>query len=216
MNDNPYKMNTWLDPAVQNFERYFGKKSNPVVWEVGSRDGRDGVELARRIYDGSPDWFWTRATIVCFEPNPMQADVIRSEYPEVDVRQVAASDAKGSAPFVVYEGDEGAVGSSSLNLRWKEDDLPSHQIIVETDRLENLIDENEQIDIMKIDCEGTSVAVIEGLGDRVKNVKLFHIETEKWTDSNIILKPIMQNYGFQLVDETEQYGGMPDQTWVRS
>lgn len=211
--NNPYRLNTWLDAAVQNYRRYFGEPKRPVVWEVGSRDGRDAVELAERIFDGDPTWFWSHATIVCLEPNPMQADIIRSEYPEIEVHQIAASDQKGSAPFMVYEGDEGAIGSSSLNLQWK-DDLPGHQITVDTDRLENLIGD-EQIDIMKIDVEGHSVAVIEGLGDKIKQVKLFHIETEKWTDSNIKMKAIMTGKGFTLVDESEQYGGMPDQVWIR-
>lgn len=210
-----YRINTWLNPVIQNYEHYFGKTDYPVVWEVGSRDGRDGVELAERIYSGQPDWFWTNAKIVCLEPNPMQADIIRAEYPEVEVIEKAASDSIRIAPFMVYEGDEGAVGSSSLRLDWKENDLPGHQIIVATDRLENLIPEDEEIDIMKIDCEGHSVEVLNGLGKRLRNVKAYHIETEKWTDSNIKVKPIMQNAGFILVDETEQYGGMPDQVWIR-
>jgi FkbM family methyltransferase len=213
--NNPYALNTWLDPTVQNYERYFGKTKHPVVWEVGSRDGNDGVELARRIYEGNPDWFWTHADVVCFEPNPEQVKIIKENWPEATVKQVAASNAKGSAPFMVYEGDEGAVGSSSLNLRWKEDDLPGHQITVETDRLENIIGADEKIDIMKIDCEGHSMEVIEGLGDRLKNIRVYHIETEKWTDSNIKVKAFMMGHGFTLVDETEQYGGMPDQVWVR-
>lgn len=215
MSTNPYRVNTWLNPAVQNFEAYFGKREKPVVWEVGSRDGRDGVELAQRIYAGQPDWFWSNAEIVCFEPNPMQADIIEAEYPEVTVHRIAASNAKGSAPFIVYEGDEGAVGSSSLRLDWKENDLPGHQIIVETDRLENIIG-REEIDIMKIDCEGHSPEVLEGIGDKLQQIKLLHIETEKWTDSNIKVKAYMMSHGFQLVDETEQYGGMPDQVWVRA
>lgn len=210
-----YKINTWLNPVVQAYERFFDKTGKPVVWEVGSRDGKDGVELARRIYSGSPDWFWTHATVVCLEPNPMQADVIEAEYPEAEVLRVAASDAKGSAPFIVYHGDDDAVGCSSLNLRWKEDDLEGHQIVVDTDRLDNLIGD-EQIDIMKIDVEGHSVAVLEGLGDKLKQVKVFHIETEKWTDSNIKVKAFMMGHGYTLVDETEQYGGMPDQVWVRA
>jgi FkbM family methyltransferase len=209
-----YSINTWLDSAVQNYIRYFGVKKQPVVWEVGSRDGRDGVELAKRIYEGDPVWFWSNATVVLFEPNPMQADIIKAEYPEAEVHQLAASNAKGSAPFMVYVGDEGAVGSSSLNLRWKEDDLEGHQIIVDIDRLDNLI-KDEQIDIMKIDCEGHSVEVVEGLGDKLKNVRLYHIETEKWTDSNIKMKAFMMGHGYTLVDESEQYGGMPDQVWVR-
>lgn len=211
---NPYQLNTWLDPVVHNFEHYFGKTKNPVVWEVGSRDGNDGVELARRIYDGNEDWFWSHASVTCLEPNPEQAKIIKENYPEVDVIEVAASSDKGSAPFIVYHGDEGAVGSSSLNLRWKEDDLEGHQIIVETDRLENLIGD-QQIDIMKIDCEGHSPEVLEGLGQKLKNVRVFHIETERWTDSNVKVKAFMMSHGFLLVDETEQYGGMPDQVWVR-
>lgn len=211
-----YSVNTWLNPIVQNFIASFGEQKNPVVWEVGSRDGRDAVELAKRIYSGDPNWFWTHAAITCFEPNPMQAEIIKAEYPEIEVIQKAASDSKGSAPFVVYHGDEGAVGSSSLNLNWKEDDFGNnkHQIIVETDRLDNLIGKQE-IDIMKIDVEGYSYEVVQGLGEKLKQVKAYHIETEKWTDSNLKVKAYMMGHGYTLVDESEQYGGMPDQVWIR-
>jgi FkbM family methyltransferase len=212
--NNPYKLNTWLDPLIQNYIEYFGRTERPVVWEVGSRDGRDGAEIATRIYDGSPDWFWSRARVVALEPNPDQVKVIEKNYPEIEVMKVAASNQKGEAPFIVYGGDEGAVGSSSLNLRWKEDDLEGHIITVPIDRLENLIGD-EKIDIMKIDCEGHSMEVIEGLGDKLKQVKVYHIETEKWTDSNIKVRAYMMSHGYLLVDDTEQYGGMPDQVWVR-
>lgn len=211
-------MNHWLDPIVSNYLYYFGAKKKPVIWEVGSRDGRDAVELARRIYEGSDDWFWNNATIVTLEPNPVQADIIRAEYPEIEVLEVAASDTKGTAKFVVYHGDEGAVGSSSLDLLWKDQDFDAdhkHIITVQTDRLENLIGE-ETIDIIKIDTEGHSVEVLDGLGDKLKQVRAYHIETEKWTDSNIKVKAFMMSHGFTLVDETEQYGGMPDQVWIRA
>lgn len=215
---NPYAFNTWLDPLIQNYIAYFGATKHPVVWEVGSRDGKDGVEIARRIYDGNPDWFWTHAQVTCFEPIPEQAALIRKNYPEVEVIQKAASDTNGSAPFVVYHGDEGAVGSSSLNLGWKGDDFGDnkHQIVVETVTLDRLIPEDLQIDVMKIDVEGCTMQVLEGLGDRLRNVRVYHLETEKWTDSNIKAKPLMIGKGYILVDETEQYGGMPDQVWVRA
>lgn len=209
-----YQINTWLNPCVQAYESYFGKTAKPVVWEVGSRDGNDGFELATRIYSGDPNWFWSKAKVFALEPNPKQRAKIEEKYPEMDVLEVAASNEKGTAPFMVYIGDEGAVGSSSLNLHWKEDDLEGNTITVNIDRLDNLVGDDE-IDIMKIDVEGHSLEVIEGLGDRVRQVKVFHIETEKWTDSNIKMKPIMTNHGYQLVDDTEQYGGMPDQVWVR-
>lgn len=209
-----YSVNTWLNPVVQNYLNYFGDTEKPVIWEVGSRDGKDGVELAKRIYRGDEPWFWSKSTIVALEPNPDQVKIIEKNYPEIEVMQVAASNEKGTAPFMVYAGDEGAVGSSSLNLHWKGDDLPGHTITVKIDRLDNLI-EDQQIDIMKIDCEGHSMEVLEGLGNKLKQVKVYHIETEKWTDSNIKVKAFMMARGYLLVDETEQYGGMPDQVWVR-
>lgn len=210
-----YAVNTWLNPCVQAYERFFGKAEKPVVWEVGSRDGKDGVELATRIYAGDPNWFWSRAHVVALEPNPPQRAIIEEKYPEIDVMEIAASNQKGTAPFMVYVGDEGAVGSSSLDLRWKADDLEGYTITVNIDRLDNLIGD-EQIDIMKIDVEGHTPQVIEGLGEKLRQVKVYHLETEKWTDSNIKMKAFMSSHGYQLVDETEQYGGMPDQVWVRN
>ena len=207
------KVNPWLDPLIKNYLEYFGATERPVVWEVGSRDGKDAVEMASRIYAGEEQWFWSRAVIVALEPNPEQAKIIEENYPEVDVMKIAASNQKGEAPFMVYIGDEGAVGSSSLDLHWKEDDLKGYVIQVKIDRLENLI--TDEIDIMKIDVEGHSVEVLEGLGDKLRKVKAFHIETEKWKDTDVKVKALMHTKGYQLVDETEQYGGMPDQVWIR-
>ncbi|HYG84578.1 MAG TPA: FkbM family methyltransferase [Verrucomicrobiae bacterium] len=206
-------MNHWLDSTVKNYLHYFGETQEPVVWEVGSRDGDDGVELAKRIYSGTE--FWVDATIVALEPNPDQVEVIKERHPEVQIFEVAASNAVGRAPFMVYHGDEGAVGSSSLNLRWKGDDLEGHVIHVETNRLEHLIG-SDSIDIMKIDVEGHSLQVLEGLADKLKQIKVMHIETEEWTGSNKEVEKYMKSCGWTLVDVMEQYGGMPDQVWINS
>lgn len=208
-------MNEWLTPTVKNYRHYFGEAKKPVVWEVGSRDGKDGVELAERIYDGDLQWFWSNVVITALEPNPQQRATIEIKYPEINVLEVAASNEKGFAPFIIYEGDEGAVGSSSLDLHWKDhDNLPSHVIEVKTDRLDNLIGD-QQIDIMKIDVEGHAMQVIEGLGDKLKQIKVFHVETDHVNDTNVKMKAFMMGHGYQLVDEVEQYGGLPDQVWVR-
>lgn len=212
--NNPYKLNTWLDSTIENYINHFGASERPVVWEVGSRDGRDGVELATRIYTGAKEWFWTRATVVCIEPNPIQADYIRKKYTEAEVLQLAASNHRGEAPFRVYAGDEGAVGSSSLDLGWKGDDVPGHTITVKTDRLDHLI-KHDEIDIMKIDVEGLSMEVLEGLGGKVRQVKVYHIETEVWTGSDVRVKEFMKKHNYLLVDESEQYSEMPDLVWVR-
>lgn len=204
-------MNEWLTPVIDAFVNKYGKTNKPIVWEVGSRDGHDAVELAQRIHAGEN--FWRESRIVCLEPNPDQVKVIHENYPNVWILDFAASDVDGTADFTVYHGDEGAVGSSSLNHEWKQG-LENHVITVETKRLENLVDED--IDIMKIDTEGFSAQVLRGLGDKLRNVKVYHIETEEWHKTDEQVKQIMSEAGYELADERQQYAGMPDLTFRRN
>ncbi len=208
-------MNEWLNPIIKNYRAHFGETQRPNVWDVGSRDGRDGVELAERIFDGDPLYFWQRASVTCVEANPEQAKIIQATYPEATVLCLAVSDETTTSDFMVYEGNEGDVGSSSLNLEWKKhDNLPGHVIQVPTDRLDNLIND-EEIDIMKIDTEGYSKQVLLGLGDKLRQVKVFHIETEIDTGSTDWVKQYMREHNYLLVDETEQWGNMPDLVFIR-
>ena len=185
------------------------------MWEVGSRDGRDAVELAERIYDGLKEWFWSNADIVCFEANPDQAEIIRTNYSEIEVFELAASNRNSTAQFRVYHGDEGAVGSSSLNLDWKGDELEGHNIEVETKRLDSIITD-EIIDIMKIDVEGYSLQVLQGIGEKLNQIRVMHIETETWYRTDKKVEDYLKVRGWTLVDVSEQYGGMPDQVWLNS
>lgn len=206
-------MNKWLDPLINNYVNYFGKTEKPVVWEVGSRDGKDAVEMAERIYDGDKDWFWTNATIVAFEPNPDQAKIIKNNYPEVETFELAASNKNGVANFRIFHGDEGTVGSSSLDMNWKkEDNLRHHIRKVTTVRLEDMV--IEPIDIMKIDVEGYSMQVLEGLAGKLDKIKVIHVETEEWTGSDKAVEVFMKNRGWTLVDDSQEWSGMPDQVWV--
>jgi FkbM family methyltransferase len=206
-------MNTWLTSTVKNYVKYFGKTTAPVVWDVGSRDGRDGVELAYRVLTGFDSPF-LHGQVVCVEANPVQAEVIRGSYPQVVVHECAVGEWDGTAPFMVYEGDEGAVGSSSLDLGWKGDDLQGTVITVPVRRLDGLVTGDKAIDIMKIDVEGFSLQALKGLGDKLGQVRVIHVETETWTGSDRTVADYLSERGWLLVDTAEQWGGMPDMVWV--
>lgn len=208
-------MNEWLTPVVETYKQHFGLSEKPVVWDVGSRDGRDGVELAQRISENYDEFTPYNAEIVCIEPNPDQADIIRENYSFVDVLELAVSNKRGKASFMVYEGDDGAVGSSSLDLEWKEDDLDGHIITVKTEQLKNLI-ADEMIDIMKIDVEGYSMQALRGLGSKIYQIRVMHIETEDWTGSDEEVKEYMAKHGFVLTDERQEWSGMPDLTYANA
>lgn len=212
--------NEWLDSTIAAHKRFFGKVSYPHVWDVGSRDGHDAVTLARAIHSGAGDGFFRDARLVAVEPNPPQASFIRETYPSITVFETAVGTKTGTFPLKVYEGDEGAVGSSSLDMGWKPDDWPFHLVDVEVNTLKYLVsgymvrNPVDTIDIMKIDVEGRSLDVLESLDDYIQAVKVFHIETEKWTGSDRAVMEFMRNNGFLMYDIHEQYGNMPDQVWV--
>jgi hypothetical protein len=80
------------------------------------------------------------------------------------------------------------------------------------------------IDILKIDVEGQSIPVIAGMGNRMQDVLVAHIETETperkiWGESsnNLEVMKVMQDFGFSLADVSYQWGwSIQDQTWVNT
>lgn len=202
-------MNEWLNPVVEAYNKRHRHFSNTrYVWDVGSRDGKDGVELAERIGGSESD-------VVAVEANPEQAKIIRESYPQARVLQTAVGNVRGEVSFTVYEGDEGVVGSSSLNDKWKDPEShDSHNITTPIVPLADLVGD-EEIAILKLDCEGFSYDVLIGLGQKIKQVRVLHIETETWTASDKAVEAYMDLMGFDIFDVREQYSGMPDYTFVR-
>lgn len=217
-------MNKWLDSTVDAYITKYGLTDNPIVWDVGSRDGRDGVELAERITGKTA---LLDGAVTCVEPNPPQAQLIREAYPYVRVIEVAVSDFVGVADFVAVVSDNpDAVGMSSLDVAHQDTKGkgPKKVFPVRVDRLDNLVGVDEQIDIMKIDCEGYSWEVLHGLGDLLRNIKVLHVETEhpefsNWSHeghkNNEQVADFMRSKGFELVKTEYEWGGIQDQVWVR-
>lgn len=207
-------MNEWLDPVVDTYLAHFGMSSAPVVWEVGSRDGHDGFELMKRIAAG-----WRaedNSTVVCLEPNPEQAEIIKQNYPQAIVHKWAAGSKQREAKFKVYHGNEGDVGSSSLRMNWKKGSgLKSHVITVQVVRLEDVMP-NTPIDIMKIDTEGTDFEVLKGIGDKLNQIKVLHIETQNWDKTEKNVRAYLDKRGWVVTDSREQYGGLPDLTCLNA
>lgn len=218
--------NKWLDSTVRAYKYYFGEPTQPIVYEVGSRDGKDGVELAERIAD-APLSEINPNHIVLFEPNPPQAKLIRQAYPDCIVYELAASDKNGSADFLQIGGDNlDAVGSSSLDLNRRKYKPGSKNVItVQTKRLDQIIGELEHIfiDVMKIDAEGYTYEILQGLGERLRDVKVLHLETEigdgthpvtKYTSRQVF--NFMRDAGFLCYALEYEWGGIEDQVWVNA
>jgi FkbM family methyltransferase len=216
-------MNRWLSSTVKAYTDTFGLTDKPVVYEVGSRDGNDGVELAQRIYSGIN--LWRDATIVLFECNPPQQEVIERTYPKATLIKEAISNKKGTVDFLQIHGDKNMIGSSSMNLnRVKEPWVKETSIIkVPTRRLDDVIEElgHQEIDIMKIDIEHYTYEALESLGKHLRNVKVFHVETEiegvARDKTNLDVALFMQERGYVCKALENEWGeSIQDQVWLRS
>ena len=213
-------MNKWLDSCVDTYITHFGKVESPVVYDVGSRDGRDGHELAARIMSrGAPN-------VVLFECNPPQIEVIKNTYPKATLITEAISNTTGTTDFLQIFGDKNMVGSSSMNLArvhepWVKQ---TNTIQVNTRRLDSVVEElghqTTQIDIMKIDIEHYTWEALESLGAYIRNVRVFHLETEiegaARNKTNLDIALYMQQKGYICTSLEHEWGpAIQDQVWLR-
>ena len=221
-------MNKYLDSTINAYMKYFydeDNKSNLVVYDVGSRDGRDGMELTNRIVPNI-DY----QDIVLIEPNPIQAEYIRKTYPDATVLELAASNVNGTHEYVQIISDNiDVIGTSSLDIHHLDTKQGEKNIIkVETRRLDDIIEDlgHEYIDIMKIDTEGYSYQVLDGLGEAIHKVKVFHIETEtkliedivpEGHKDNLEIFEFMRDKGFLCYALESEWGDWnQDQVWVNA
>jgi FkbM family methyltransferase len=208
--------NIWLEPIIDGYQKHFDGPISKIV-EAGSRDGDDAQWILERL-PAQED-----VQIICVEARKNAAEAIQKKYPNFLVFATAVSDFVGSSKFVEMTEDEFA-GSSSLVLE-RQNVYPTESTIINVPvtRLDAIIKPGT-IDILKIDVEGHSVPVIEGMGDLMKDVLVAHIETETpervaWGEpsNNLIVMDIMQKLGFSLADVSYQWGwSIQDQTWVNT
>jgi FkbM family methyltransferase len=211
-----------LEPVVMNYRKYFGVEA-PTIFDIGTRDGKDADYLTQSLY-GSKTY--------AIDANPIAVAKVTDEYSWMKVLEFAVSDFDGEDTFQqVNSGNENMDGCSSLYAD-KVANEPQFKGVVNViptivKRMDTLLqEENVQgvIDVVKVDVEGYTWEVLQGFGDRLYDVKLFHLETEK--------EPTHENHknseeiysflfskGFELADKSYEgsngiNGGIEDQVWV--
>src|SRR5690606_16013908 len=164
-----------------------------------------------------------RQYVVCVEARPDAAEAIRENHPTFGLLPYAVGERAGRAPFLVLE-DKELRGSSSLNLHRALTHRGDSRVIeVEVMRLDELLPAAfTPIDVMKIDVEGSTLPALFGLGERLRDVRVLHVETETleraaWGEpaNNHAVAYYLRAFGFRLVDVSYQWGpSIEDQTWV--
>jgi len=206
--------NVWLEPVVEKYKKYFGDTANTVI-DVGTRDGDDAEFLRERL---------SAKNVYAIDANPLAVADAKSKYPNFNIFETAVSNYDGTTKFVqIVSNDKDHAGSSSIENYSFFEEAQYNTIEVPVTRMDTLLDSLNielPIDIIKVDIEGYTHEFLEGLGEYIKNVKLFHLETETFyrhfqhkTNNHII--NFMINSGFLLCDVQYQWGeGIQDQTWI--
>jgi FkbM family methyltransferase len=206
----------WLQPIVDGYQKYFGGPISKIV-DAGSRDGDDAQWLLERLPSQDD------VQVICVEARKNAAEAIQQKYPNFLVFATAVSDFVGKSKFVEMTEDEFS-GSSSLMMERQNAYATKSAIIdVPVTRLDMILPSGT-IDILKIDVEGQSVPVISGMGNRMQDVLVAHIETETperkaWGEpsNNLEVMKVMQDLGFSLANVSYQWGwSLQDQIWINT
>jgi FkbM family methyltransferase len=213
--------NVWLQPVVDNYRKFFGDKDAKVVIDIGTRDGDDAEFLREKL---------SAEKVLAIDANPIAVEKTAEKYPSFRVLHSAISDTSGKLVrfYQVNSGDKNLDGCSSIFA----DKIIREQIFedkytiidVPIERMDavlenfNLLD--KLIDVVKVDIEGFTYQCVIGFGLQVKNVKIFHLETEKAAThtehkGNVEVAKLMRKLGFVLVDLSYEWGpGIQDQVWI--
>lgn len=208
--------NKWLEPAVEAYQKYFGNTANIII-DIGTRDG-DDAEYFREKLNGKE--------VYAFDANPVAVEETKKRYPDFAVIGRAVSNYDGTTKFSqIISEDKDLEGCSSIvRIHDVENRGTSVEIEVPAIRMDTFLKGLgiKEVDVIKVDTEGFSFEVIDGMGDYVRNVKLFHLETETFArhdghKNNLEVKAFMESKGFELVDLSYQWGPtIEDQVWINS
>ena len=204
-------MQTYIDKIKQ-----FTLIEPKNVLEIGSRDGNDAFFL-KNHYGLDDDKVWV------VEPNPNQIEVIKNTYPNFNIVPNAIFTEKTEHDFYQVSGKPDDVGTSSLINRsdnWYEDKANIIKVKTITGKdLMNLI--VEKIDLCKLDVEGLTYEVLLSFGDKLNEIKSFHLECEHrevWKNQKLydhVSKFLIDNHYAQIYFEYCSGGTLQsDSIWV--
>jgi len=205
---------TTIEYLPDLYRKHVGEKAN-IIFDIGSRDGNDAAFLSEEL---------SCSQTYVFEAHPECYKYIKENHPQLNVFHVAVSNFTGTTEFNAIYTNLLEAGISSM--RDRNDNYYTNQdtrkIEVNTDTMNNLIDKikiKTEIDLVKVDVEGCSYEVLMGFGEKIKSIKMIHIELEEvqyWKDQKLAheVMQILKDNDFILIDQKYFTENSVDQVWL--
>lgn len=182
-----------------------------IIFEIGANYGQDAEGL--RYYFDLPE-----SNVYCFEAHPDICKEIKKLY-NFNVYNSAVYNQEKEMEFNVVDINSSNTGVSSLLSAEYNKDFK--KIKLKSIRMDNFMKEHkiDKIDFLKLDVEGCNYEVLEGFGDRLKDVNVIHIEAEHieiWKDQKLFddIKNILSQNGFVMV-YFQRYLSQSDSLWIQ-
>jgi len=198
-----------------------------TVFDVGARD----CEESRQFALAFPE-----ARVYAFECNPATLPKCRAHAacePRIVLTESAVSNTAGTTTFYPIDQErtvtgaaDGNPGASSLfraTGHYREEKYVQDEIEVGTLRLDAFMQERsiDSVDVLWMDVQGAEALVLEGLGERLRDVRCLHIEVEFfeiYAGQALFddVDPILRERGFQLLGFTSYSRYAADALYLRA
>lgn len=205
-------MDERLGTVVQAYREWFGDTARVIV-DAGTRDGDDAAWLRYQL---------NAQLVIAVDANPLAVDRTSAKYPDFVVVETALADYDGRHSFAQIVSDrKDFEGSSSLTQYGAWDDVRTLEVDVSRfDTMMVRLGYDMPLDVVKVDLEGYTFEFLHGMGDWLKRVGVFHLETEKFRrhdghhDTSEVEAFMFAN-GFVLVERSYEWGPhIEDQVWL--
>jgi len=186
-------------------------------------DGGAGVGTSATVYAATLEQnldpaHVKHALVACYEPLPENVAVLQQrlgDNPRYKIRDVAVSSAAGEARFTVPSRITSAgagpwAPGTSFAGSLRHGAPTTENITVRTVRLED--EDLPRLDFVKLDLQGAELDAMQGMGKRLHETKLLHVETQLLHDWGALR--FLAGQGFALFYDRLQFGFRDNLTYM--
>lgn len=183
------------------------------IFEIGANFGQD-ADFLMHSFKISPK------QVYVFEAHPEIYKAITKLHKFNAYNYAVFNEEKNMAFNIVPLNSSNTGISSIFGLK----DNETKEVLIQSIRMDHFMDNNkiDRIDFLKLDVEGASYEVLEGFGDRLKDVQSMHIEAEheesvfqgavKLFDD---ISKLLKRNGFEMIYFQRILSVQSDSFWVK-